>query len=83
MILTDSGGIQKEAYWLRVPCITLRDETEWVETAQTGWNIVVGADRERILDAVRSWNPPPEHPALYGDGRAAVRCVERLEQAAK
>jgi UDP-GlcNAc3NAcA epimerase len=83
MILTDSGGVQKEAYWLKVPCLTLRDETEWVETAQSGWNIVVGADPERILDAARSWNPPAEHPVLYGDGRAAARCVERMEQAAK
>jgi len=82
MILTDSGGMQKEAYWLGVPCLTLRDETEWVETVRAGWNRVVGADRERILDAVRLWNPPPERPALYGDAHAAARCIERMEQAA-
>jgi UDP-GlcNAc3NAcA epimerase len=83
MILTDSGGIQKEAYWLGVPCITLRDETEWVETVRTGWNIVTGADSARIVAAVQSWTPPATHPALYGDAQAAARCVERLELAAK
>ena len=57
MILTDSGGVQKEAFWLRVPCITLRDETEWVETVRYGWNRLVGADKEKILDAVKSISP--------------------------
>jgi UDP-N-acetylglucosamine 2-epimerase len=51
-ILTDSGGIQKEAYWLRVPCITLRDETEWVETVKSGWNIIAGANKSNIVKAV-------------------------------
>ena len=56
-ILTDSGGIQKEAFWLRVPCITLRDETEWVETVKFGWNRLVGADCDRIISAVKSIGP--------------------------
>jgi UDP-GlcNAc3NAcA epimerase len=79
LILTDSGGLQKEAYWLAVPCVTLRDETEWVETVEAGWNVLVGSDRERIIDAVRTFAPSAERRPLYGDGLAAMRCVERLQ----
>lgn len=78
MILTDSGGLQKEAYWLRVPCLTLRDQTEWVETVEAGWNRLVGADSDKILAAVRSFAPNGTHPVLYGNGTAAAQCVERL-----
>jgi UDP-GlcNAc3NAcA epimerase len=78
MILTDSGGVQKEACWLGVPCVTLRDETEWVETVQAGWNVLVGTDPERILWAVRHFTPPASRPMLYGDGRAAERIVALL-----
>lgn len=79
MILTDSGGIQKEAYWLGVPCITLRDETEWVETVHVGWNRVVGTDAERIKQAVTAFQPPPERPAIFGPGDTSRRIVEALE----
>jgi UDP-GlcNAc3NAcA epimerase len=79
LVLTDSGGLQKEAYWLGVPCLTLRDETEWVETVQVGWNRLVGADPARILDEARSFSPASAHPSLYGDGFAAGRCVDLLE----
>jgi UDP-N-acetylglucosamine 2-epimerase len=77
-ILTDSGGVQREAYFLSIPCITLRDETELMETVEAGWNRLVGADPERILSACRSFVPPADHPALFGDGHAAERIVEVL-----
>ncbi len=76
MILTDSGGIQKEAYWLKVPCITLRDETEWVETVTNGWNKLTGADTKAIIDAVHCFNPPREQAKLYGDGEAAKLALQ-------
>jgi UDP-GlcNAc3NAcA epimerase len=78
MILTDSGGLQKESYWLGVPCLTLRDETEWVETVAAGWNTLVGTDTEKIVHAAYSFVPPDSHPALYGSGRAAADCVALL-----
>ncbi|MCP4397488.1 MAG: UDP-N-acetylglucosamine 2-epimerase (non-hydrolyzing) [bacterium] len=80
IILTDSGGVQKEAYWLKVPCLTLRDETEWVETVKSGWNIVVGARKETIVAAVHAFAVPAEHSNFYGDGSAAKQCVTLLEQ---
>ncbi|MBI2331858.1 MAG: UDP-N-acetylglucosamine 2-epimerase (non-hydrolyzing), partial [Chloroflexi bacterium] len=79
MILTDSGGVQKEAYWFGTPCITLREETEWVETVETGWNVVVGVGRERILNAVRSFAVPSGRPNLFGDGDASQKIVRLLE----
>jgi UDP-GlcNAc3NAcA epimerase len=79
LVLTDSGGLQKEAYWLGVPCITLRNETEWVETVESGWNRLVGSDAPKIVDAVRRFAPASPRPTLYGDGRAATRCVELLD----
>jgi len=78
MILTDSGGVQKEAYWLGVPCVTLRDETEWVETVAAGWNVLAGADESKIVAAVQSFRKPAAHPQLYGDGHVAARCVAAL-----
>jgi len=78
IILTDSGGVQKEAYWLEVPCITLRNETEWVETVDSGWNVLTGPDSQKILQAVETFRPPTERPPLYGDGKAAKAIVDRL-----
>jgi len=77
--LTDSGGVQKEAYFFGVPCITLREETEWVETVRTGWNRLVGADRDEIVAAVRDLQEPIEHPSLFGDGHAAKKIVALLD----
>jgi len=78
VILTDSGGMQKEAYWLKVPCVTLRDETEWVETVETGWNVLTGADKKKISNTAQNFIPPAEHPSLYGDGQAAKRVIDIL-----
>jgi len=78
MVLTDSGGIQKEAYLLGTPCVTLREETEWPETSANGWNVLAGTDPERIVAAARRARPAGEPPRVFGDGHAAHRMVELL-----
>jgi UDP-GlcNAc3NAcA epimerase len=79
LILTDSGGMQKEAYFFRVPCMTLRPETEWVETVQAGWNVVVGTDPERIVAAARAIRPTHPQPAIFGDGGTSERIVSLIK----
>jgi UDP-N-acetylglucosamine 2-epimerase (non-hydrolysing)/UDP-GlcNAc3NAcA epimerase len=76
-VVTDSGGVQKEAYLAGVPCVTLRANTEWVETVEAGWNTLVDLDAGATLAALER-RPPTEHPQLYGDGHAAERCVRAI-----
>lgn len=77
-IVTDSGGVQKEAYFLQKPCITMRDETEWLETVENGWNIIVGSNKDKILDAIINFNPNGEQKMVFGLGNAADIISEKL-----
>ena len=78
VVVTDSGGLQKEAYWSRVPCVTVRPTTEWVDTVEAGANTLVDDDPEAIVDAVAQASFPPDAPPLYGDGHAAEAIAAAL-----
>jgi UDP-GlcNAc3NAcA epimerase len=82
MVMTDSGGLQKEAFFFRKPCITLRDETEWVELVENRFNVLAGADREKILELYRTFAFNDRFDIdLYGGGTASKKIVERLKRA--
>ena len=89
MEATSSGGVQKEEYWFGVPCVTLRDETEWVELVEAGCNRVIGTAPEKVLGAVEAFEAtgaalPAGRPTdLYGDGRAAERITKILASGAE
>ena len=80
-VVTDSGGVQKEAYFFAKPCITLRDQTEWTETVGSGWNVLTGADTGRIRRAFAEVQAPRTRTELYGDGNAAGKILENLLEA--
>jgi UDP-N-acetylglucosamine 2-epimerase (non-hydrolysing) len=79
-ILTDSGVIQKEAYFFKVPCITLRNTTEWIETIKQGWNILVDTDKSKILDAINNFKPDINtHINIYGSGNTAGKIIKIIK----
>jgi UDP-GlcNAc3NAcA epimerase len=78
VIITDSGGVQKEAYWYGVPCVTARPSTEWVDTVEYGANVLVDDDPQRLVDAVAAAQFPHDPPQLYGDGHAAEKVAAAL-----
>jgi UDP-GlcNAc3NAcA epimerase len=79
-VLTDSGGLQKEAYWMKKPCVTLREQTEWVETLHNNWNILTGPDQAKITNALRATVDESSWKPLYGNGRAAEEIASRIRQ---
>jgi UDP-GlcNAc3NAcA epimerase len=78
-VLTDSGGVQKEAFFFRKPCITLRDSTEWVELVNSGWNTLTGANTDKIIKTVKNMRIPDIYPSLYGDGYCAQKICDILK----
>lgn len=75
-IITDSGGVQKEAYWLKIPCITLRNQTEWVETVENGWNTLIDIKKEKIINAIKKFNPEKKQQKHFGNGDTAKKIIK-------
>jgi UDP-N-acetylglucosamine 2-epimerase (non-hydrolysing) len=82
-VATDSGGVQKEAFYLDTPCVTMRDETEWTETVESGWNSLVAIDREKITRAIKAATSPNNKPEPYGTGTASQKIVHLLSEKAE
>jgi UDP-GlcNAc3NAcA epimerase len=78
IIATDSGGVQREAYFMQRPCLTLRDETEWTETVTAGWNKLVGVDADLIVHEWKNFIPPVRQHPIFGDGHAGEKITEIL-----
>ncbi|MBL4938124.1 UDP-N-acetylglucosamine 2-epimerase (non-hydrolyzing) [Clostridium sp. YIM B02515] len=79
-IVTDSGGVQKEAYFMAKPCITLRNETEWVETVEAGWNIIVGTNKDKISKAIAEFSPSGIQKNIFGDGNASTEILNKISE---
>ncbi len=79
-IVTDSGGVQKEAFFMKKPCITMRDETEWVETVENDWNRIVGTDKEKILDAIVNFIPSQPQMDIFGDGKSSEKICSIIKK---
>lgn len=78
-IVTDSGGVQKEAFFMKKPCITMRDETEWVETVENDWNRIVGTNKEKILDSIMNFEPSKPQKIIFGDGKSSEKICDIIE----
>ena len=78
-IITDSGGIQKEAYLNGIPCITIRPETEWIETVKAGWNVLVGDKKDQLIENCLHFKPPHNRPRYFGDGDSSKKIISILE----
>ncbi len=78
-IITDSGGIQKEAYLNGIPCITIRPETEWIETVEAGWNVLVGDKKDQLIENCLHFKPSHNRPRYFGDGNSSKKIISILE----
>ncbi len=78
-IVTDSGGVQKEAYILSIPCITIRENTEWIETVVEGWNVLTGLDSDKIINYINNWHPLKKQKPIFGDGKASKIIMDEIQ----